>query len=190
MSPAGNPERHRLPAGAQTLAVALAALLGLATMPSPATAAEAATVARDTELRAKPLNDAPVLSRLKAKATITITSRSGAWAQVTAGGQSGYVRLFNLRTSSGVKGDSGVGSVASVFRTGSSGASVSTGVKGLSATDITGAAPDEAQLKELAGYAVSRDAAAGSAKSAGLAATAVEWLPAAGKKKKKKKSED
>ncbi len=190
MSRAENPDRYRQLTVAWAFAVITT--LGTITTAVAAPTAETATVARDTELRAQPLNDAPVLASLKAKAAVTITARRGAWAQVKAGTQSGYVRLFNLRTSSGIKGDSGTGSVASVFRTGSSGSSVSTGVKGLSETDLTDAEADPAQLKKLAGYAVSAEAAKTSAKSAGLAASTVEWLPDADgkKKKKKKKSEE
>lgn len=166
----------------------LAAALGLAVAGSVAAAAEKATIARNTDLRAKPLNDAAVVAPLKAQTAVSIESRSGAWAQVTVGGKTGYVRLLNLRTQSAQKGDSGVKSVASVFRTGSSGHSVSTGVKGLSEEDLTGAAANPEQVKKLATYTAIKGDATESAQAAGLKATQVAYLPAP--KKKKKRNED
>lgn len=166
----------------------LAAALGLAVAGSIAGAADKATIARDTDLRAKPFNDATVVAPLKAQTAVSIQSRSGAWAQVTVGSKTGYVRLLNLRTQSAQKGDSGVQSVASVFRTGSSGHSVSTGVKGLSEEDLTGAVANPEQVKKLATYAVAKNDATESAQAAGLKETQVAYLPAP--KKKKKRDED
>lgn len=161
-------------------ALLLSALAANAPAADPATSA---TVARDTELREKPLGDAPVVAPLKAKATVTVTARNGAWAQVsTADGKKGYVRLLNLRTGSARKGDSGVGALASVFKTGSSGNTVATGVKGMSAESLTGAAPDNAQVEKLAGYKASEKAARDGAKLAGLKAQKVEYLPAPAKR--------
>lgn len=169
----------------------LAAALGLAVAGGIAAAAEKATIARDTDLRAKPLNDAAVVVPLKAQTAVSVESRSGAWAQVSVGGKTGYVRLLNLRTQSAQKGDSGVKAVASVFRTGSSGHSVSTGVKGLSEEDLTGAAANPEQVKKLATYAAAKNDATESAQAAGLRATQVAYLPApTDKKKKKKRNED
>lgn len=160
----------------------LAALL-LSALAGTALAAGNATVARDTELREKPLGDAPVVAPLKAKTTVTVASRNGAWAQVTtADGKKGYVRLLNLRTGSGQKGDSGVGALASVFKTGSSGNTVATGVKGMSEEALTGATPDAAQVEKLAGYKASEKSARDGAKAAGLKAQKIDYLPAPAKR--------
>lgn len=174
----------------------LAALL-LATLSlqaGGALAADSATVARDTELREKPLNDAAVVTSIKAKAKVSVQSRSGAWALVVAGdGKKGYVRLLNLRTASSQKGESGVGSLASVFRTGSSGNSVSTGVKGMSEEDLTGAQPAPAEVAKLATFRAADGDARDSARLAGLKAVTVDYLPAPagtdGKKKKHRNAE-
>lgn len=158
-------------------------------------AGDNATVARDTELREKPLNDAPVVARLAAKTTVVVQARSGAWANVvTSGGKQGFVRLLNLRTSSGARGESGVGALASVFKTGSSGNSVATGVKGLSEEDLTGAEPDAAQVDQLATFKATDKEARDSARLAGLKPQPVDYLlapePGQAKKKKKKKDQD
>lgn len=157
-----------------------------------AAAGDNAVVARDTDLREKPLNDAPVVAKLSAQSTVVVQARTGAWANVvTHAGKQGFVRLLNLRTSSGAKGDSGVGALASVFKTGSSGNSVATGVKGLSATDLTGAEPDPAQADKLATFKAADKDARDGARLAGLKPQPVDYLlapePEQGKKKKKKK---
>ncbi len=146
-----------------------------------AIAADAATIARDTPLRDKPFNDAAIIAQLKAKAAVSVQSRTGAWAQInTTDGKNGYVRLLNLRTSSGQKGAGGVGALASVFRTGSSGTSVATGVKGLSEENLTGAEANPAEVEKLAAWTATDAQARSAAKSAGLKARTVEYLSTGG----------
>ena len=155
----------------------LLATLLLATS-AGAFAAGTATVARDTDLRAKALSDAAVVTALKSGATVTLATRSGAWAQVTtADGKTGWVRLLNLRTSGTLKGDSGASSLASLFKTGSSGRSVATGVKGMSDEELTGATPSTEQVTKLSSLRVTADDARASAGRAGLKAQQVDWLP-------------
>lgn len=155
----------------------LAALL-LVTGSSAATA-ETATLARDTTLHEKPLGNAAVVGTLKAQSLVTVDARKGAWAKVTTtDGKTGHLRILNLRSTSTQKGDSGVSALASVFRTGSSGSSVATGVKGMSAEELTGAAPNEAELQKLQGLRVSEDEARRSAGRAGLKPVDVAELPA------------
>lgn len=144
-----------------------------------ALAAEKATLARDTEMRAKALSDAVVVMPLKSGAAVTLVTRSGAWAQVTtAEGKTGWVRLLNLRTSGTQKGDSGAASLASLFKTGSSGRSVATGVKGMSDEELTGATPSPEQVERLSKLRVTPDDARASATRAGLKAKDVAYLAA------------
>src|SRR5690606_2182763 len=131
------------PAGKLLTAWLLITLSGAAT-------AETATLARDTTLHEQPLGNAAIIAALKARSLVTVDARKGAWAKVTTtDGKTGHLRILNLRSTSTQKGDSGVGALASVFRTGSSGSSVATGVKGMSAEELTGAMPDEAELQKL-----------------------------------------
>lgn len=156
----------------------LAGLLLAISTATPALAADKATLARDSELRAKALGDAVVIATLKANSAVTVNQRSGAWAQVTSSdGKSGYVRLLNLRSVSTAKGDSGAGALASVFRTGSSGKSVATGVKGMSDEELTGATPSPEQVAQLATLRASEKDARSGATAAGLKATPVAYLP-------------
>lgn len=163
------------------------ALLGAALLLGSAVAlAETAQLARDSTLLAQPLTNAAVVTSAKAGATLTVESRDGAWAKVkTADGKTGYVRLFNLRTASGTQGDSGVGQLVNVFRTGASGTSVSTGVKGLSGDDLTGAKPDRKQVRKLAEFQVTDKDARQSAAAQGLKDQDVAWLPEPARKSAK-----
>jgi uncharacterized protein YgiM (DUF1202 family) len=140
-------------------------------------AAEPAVVLKDSELRSKPLGDAEVLQTLKASSAVNIMSRQGAWANVQAtAGNPGWTRLLNLRTSSAQSGDSGIGVVASLFKTGSSGNTVSTGVKGLSEADLRQASPNAAEANRLDQYKTSEGDAKQFARSGGLAPQSVNYL--------------
>lgn len=150
----------------------------LLTITSGSVFAESAMLARDTPLHEKPLGDAVVVATLKAGALVNVDTRQGAWAKVTtADGRQGHLRILNLRSTSTRKGDSGVGALASVFRTGSSGTSVATGVKGMSAEELTGAAPNDAELRKLHAINVSEDDARRTARLAGLKSVDVPELP-------------
>ncbi len=139
--------------------------------------AEPGTLIKDSELRAKPFNDAAVAATLKTKTVVDIKTRKGAWAEVsTADGRSGWVRLLNVRTGSGQKSAAGVGALASLFKTGSSGSTVSTGVKGLSAEELAAAQPNEAELAKLKQNSVSSKDAQQSAKQAKLATQNIAYL--------------
>lgn len=140
--------------------------------------AESGTLMKDTELRAKPFGDAAVVTDLQAKSNVDILSRKGAWANVKAGSQSGWVRLLLLRTGSGERGDSGVGALASMFRTGSSGSTVSTGVKGLSEEQLKDAKPDPAEVQQLDSYRDDAKDARRFAQQAKLNAREVGYLSA------------
>lgn len=145
--------------------------------------AEPASLLKDSELRAKPLGDSEVFQLLKAKEKVEITARKGAWAQVAAsGGKTGWVRLLNLRTGSGQKGDAGVGAIASMFKTGSSGNTVSTGVKGLSEEKLKNAQPDEEEAKRLDKFKNTEGDARSYAKQGKLSAEQVNYLPVNGNK--------
>lgn len=168
---------RRIPSSTRArLALALAALLG-----SGLAAAESGTLLRDSELRAKPFGDAEVVAEIKAKSGVDIVARQGAWAQVKSGAQTGWVRLLNVRTGSGQRGEAGVGALASVFKTGSSGTTVTTGVKGLSEEKLNNAAPDAAEAQRLNQFRETETGARSFAKAGKLAARDVPFFDANGK---------
>lgn len=142
-----------LPGLPRRRALALATLAALA---AGGVFAESGTVLKDTPLRSEPMASASEVGKLKARETIEITARKGAWAGVkTPAGTEGWARILNLRTGSGAAASVSGSQLASVFATGSSGSSVSTGVKGLSANELISASPDAAELAQLDAFAVS-----------------------------------
>lgn len=157
------------------------ALFGLgALLCSSLVVAEPATLLKPTELRSQPQGSASIVTTLKAKDTVDISARQGAWASVrTTDGKSGWVRVLNLRTGSGQRGDTGIGTIASVFKTGSSGNTVSTGVKGLSAEQLQNATPNPAEAERLATYSVKAPDARTYAKQGKLTSKQVDYLPVA-----------
>lgn len=151
----------------------LGALLG-----SSLAQAEPATLLKATELRSQPQGSAGVVVMLRTKDRVDITSRKGAWASVkTSTGKKGWVRVLALRTGSGHRGDTGIGAMASVFKTGSSGNTVSTGVKGLSEEQLQNATPNPAEVERLDSHAVNATDARSFAKQGKLAARQVDHLP-------------
>lgn len=158
-----------------------ACLAGAALLLASLAQAESGQLMRDSELRAKPFGDAEVVATLKARDAVDIQARKGAWAQVKAGDKGGWVRLLNVRTGSGQRGDAGVGALAAVFKTGSSGNTVTTGVKGLSEEKLNTAQPNEDEAKRLGQYREAEGGARAFAKQARLATQELPFFDATGK---------
>jgi flagellar basal body rod protein FlgF len=147
-------------------------------------AAETGVLIRADVLRDKPFIDAAEVDKLAANAPVTIAARQGGWVQVDAGGKTGWVRTLNVRLGSGgTGGGSSLLAASSLYRTGSSGTQVTTGVKGLGEGDITAASPNSAQLAMLNNLRVTPAAASEQAAQNGLKTNTVDYLQA-GKKKK------
>jgi hypothetical protein len=159
--------------------LALAALMSF----SPAQAAESGVLIRADVLREKPFIDAAEVEKLAANAPVSIAARQGGWVKVDAGGKSGWVRTLNVRLAGGgATASSGLLAASSVYRTGSSGTQVTTGVKGLGESDLAAASPNAAQLAMLNGQGVTPAAATEQANLNGLKTNQVEYLKG-GKKK-------
>ena len=154
-----------------------ALLLVLAFVPFLA-AAEPATLARATELKKEPATDADTVARLPENAAVEALERKGGWTRVKSGTDEGWVRMLALRfggPGEAKKGDSGVTQLFNVARTGTSGAQVTTGARGLDADQLANAQPNPAELAKMEGFAAGRDAAAGFAAKGKLSATAVDY---------------
>lgn len=131
--------------------------------------AQSGTVVRKTDLRDKPFLDAAIVAPIAANTAIEIQSNKGAWMQVkAANGQVGWIKLLNVRTSGGGTSNSGLGTLGNVIKTGSSGQTVTTGVKGLSAEQIQQAEPNPAEVDKMESYASSQSDAARAAQQAKL----------------------
>ena len=115
------------------------------------------SVTRATDLKDKPFLDAATLSKLSSGTVVDIQKRQGAWAQVRSpDGKTGWVKILNLRSAAtSSSGATAVNQVLNVARTGSSGSTVTTGVKGLSAEQIRNAKPNPQEVERMKGYGVS-----------------------------------
>ena len=165
-------------------ASAVVATLALAMSAFPA-AAETGAVVRAGDLKATPFIDAATSAKLSANQPVTILQRKGGWVQVEAGGQTGWVRMLNVRLAAGSSPAPNQANVhaASLLRTNSSGKTVTTGIKGLGEEDLQNAVPNPAQLAKLVGLAVPASEASSNASASGLVEHPLDYLD---QKKKKK----
>jgi uncharacterized protein YgiM (DUF1202 family) len=124
---------------------------------------QSAVTLRTTALRAEPHSDAKTITTLTAKTPLQILKRQGGWYQVWDGGKhSGWVRMSHIRVrtvgGTAKKNDSGVAQTVDFLSTGRSGASgvtVATGIRGLDSADVSNAKPDHKAVKQLDNYKVS-----------------------------------
>jgi hypothetical protein len=143
-----------------------------------AAAAEDGAVIRADELKATPFIDGATAMKVPANQPVTIVGRKGGWVQVQVNGQTGWLRMLNVRLAAGSSPAQGQASVrsASLLRTGSSGRTVTTGIKGLGEEDLKNASPDPAQLAALAALAVPSTEASANAQASGLVEQRVDYL--------------
>lgn len=163
----------------QWLAVALLATVAAAAL------AEPVTVERDSVLRAEPRTDAGVAGNLAKGATGDAVARQGAWVQVKSGAVTGWLYSFNVRFGAinpgNSSGGAGTGSVLGrVFGPRQQvNVTATIGIRGLEEEDLKQAHFDEGQMRQLDGYAASREQAAVQAGDSGLSAVRVEYLDSA-----------
>jgi len=143
-----------------------------------ASAPETAQVLRETSLRREPFTDAEAVSTLAANTPVQLLLRQGAWVQVQAGEVQGWLRLLSLRTAvpAAATGASGLQQALNVARTGASGNTVATGVRGLSKEDISKAAPNPAELEKLGRFAADETLARSFAAGGSLTTAEVPFL--------------
>jgi len=141
--------------------------------------AEPAVVIRATELKKEPATDAPTVAELAENAAVDAGERKGGWTRVkTPGGSEGWIKMLLLRyggPGTAKAGDTGLSQMFNVARTGTSGTTVTTGVRGLDAEQINNAQPNAAELGRMAGFAATKEASSGFAKRAKLQARQVDY---------------
>ncbi len=137
---------------ARVVLLAAGLLIGTAAL-----ASERGLMIRAGDLFEQPFIDAKKLGPLTPNQPVTIIERRGGWVSVDAGGKRGWVRLLNLRLEPAVQPTAGRSTAA--LRTGSTGRTVATGVKGLDEADIRSASLDRGQLAQLELLGVTDDAA-------------------------------
>jgi Bacterial SH3 domain len=153
----------------------VAALLSLA---ASAWAQDQAFTSRATDLRDRGASDGKAVASLPADTSVKIIKREGAWTEVEANGQKGWVSAFSLRFPVTTEKSSGGGfsAVTSIFGgSRDSKANVATtGIRGLSPEDLKNANPDPEAVAKMQGYRANKDAAERFAREGRLASVPVD----------------
>lgn len=146
-------------------------------------AAEKGMIIRAGDLLAQPFIDAASAGKLTPSQLVTIVERRGPWVSVQSAGKSGWVRLLNVRLEpigparpATASKTSNVSSLSSMLRTGSSGRTVTTGVKGMDEEDIRNSTPNYAELTLLETLGTDADTARAEAAKRPLTARKVDYL--------------
>jgi hypothetical protein len=139
--------------------------------------AESGSVLKAGELKAQPFIDAATTDRVAANQPVTIVSRKVGWLQVQSNGKTGWLRMTNVRLAAGAAGAPRPAN-ASLLRTGSSGRTVTTGVKGLGDEDIQNAVVNEAEVARLTSLALPSSEGTAYARQNGLQENRVDYLKA------------
>lgn len=160
----------------------LYALLLLCGLPMAAHAESVAYTVRPTEIKQQPYSDAASIATLPDKSTVGILVRKGGWVQINSKMGKGWVKMLNLRSSSTATkpADNGLQSLFNLGRSGSSGVTVATGVRGLSEEDLQNSQPNPAELAKLQGYAVDKRQAEKFGSSSKLKSQSLDYVPAPG----------
>ena len=155
-----------------------------------AQAAENGLIIRAGDLMAEPFIDAAKTSPVAASAPVTLLERRGGWVRVETGGATGWVRMLNVRLEAGAATlaaapATGRANPLSLLRTGSSGQTVTMGIKGLGEEDIRRASANYAQLDQLGSFAVAPEASRAHAQANQLRESSVAHLKAPKKERRK-----
>lgn len=158
----------------------LNALLLYASLAAPVYAWQVAYTVRSTEIKQLPYTDAATVGTLGEKASVNVMSRQGGWVKISSDKGNGWVRMLSLRGDSTAKksGDTGLQSLINVGRTGSSGITMTTGIRGLSDEDLKNAHPNPGEFEKLKNYAANKAKAEKFGYDAKLKIRQLDYLPA------------
>lgn len=157
----------------------------LVTLTVHAAAQSTAQTVLGTPLNSAPYSDATAVMQLPAGTNLTIIERQGGWYHVrTSSGKDGWLQMTSIRmdnTSSGASGSGwGFGWLSSLLESGRSGATgvtATTGVRGLNTGDIANAKPDPQAAKEITAWSVTPQQARQFAQQLDLKSKQVPYLP-------------
>lgn len=144
---------------------------------------DAAQTLASTGLKAEPFADAQTVGTLPASAAVEVLARQGGWLQVkSADGLSGWLKMTSVKLDSGGTAKAGSTGLVEAFkaaqtgRSGNTGVTVATGVRGLSPEDLKNAKPNPDEVKKLDNYAATKSQASSFAGKARLSSQQVDYL--------------
>lgn len=157
----------------------LYALILYASLAAPVYAWQVAYTVRSTEIKKLPFSDAATVGTLAEKASVNVMLRQGGWVKINSDKGNGWVRMLSLRGDSTTKksGDTGLQSLINVGRSGSSGITMTTGVRGLSEEDLKNAHPNPGEFEKLKNYAANKAKAEKFGRDAKLKTNQLDYLP-------------
>lgn len=154
----------------------------------PAVALQAAEAGRTlvaADLKQQPFVDAATVVNLPADTVLEVLRRQGGWMQVKTGANEGWLKMtaVKLGTAAATPGKSGnslstLVNLATTGRSGSSGVTVTTGVRGLGQEELKNAQPDHEAVNRMSSFTAARNEAAAFAAGAKLQSQTLEYLAA------------
>jgi hypothetical protein len=150
--------------------------------PADSTAGETGSTRSAVTLMSAPYSDAKPAGQLPPNAAVDILERRGGWMRISGQGKTGWAKLFQVRTGAGTaaqKSAAGVAILRNIGETGRSGSQgivATTGIRGLSAEDLTTAKPDPQAVAAMDAYRASDATARQYAQSAGLKEKNIPFL--------------
>lgn len=154
----------------------------------PAVALQAAEAGRTlvaADLKQQPFVDAATLVNLPADTVLEVLRRQGGWMQVKTGANEGWLKMtaVKLGTAAATPGKSGnslstLVNLATTGRSGSSGVTVTTGVRGLGQEELKNAQPDHEAVSRMSSFTSAKNEAAAFAAGAKLQSQTLEYLAA------------
>ena len=147
--------------------------------------ADSAHTIRATDLHAESQSDAATLASIPENTALDVLQRRGAWSQVKAGAQTGWVRMLDLRfdVKPGTANASGtsnpVGGLSGLLASGrtSNSGTDTTGVRGMTEEDLNKAQANPAEFQKTQANASDKNAAVAFGKRAKLKQSNVPYFP-------------
>lgn len=149
--------------------------LCISLLASPLIAAETGTALKADTLRAEPFADAKSAGALTQNESLQILNKKGAWLQIKTKKSTGWVRLLSVKRTSTGNALQGTVDVAT-GRAGTGKVVSTTGIRGLSAEELQTAQFNEAEMKKMESYTVSKADGQQFAGAAGLGANQTAYL--------------
>lgn len=143
---------------------------------TPILAGDSGSLLRASAVYEKPFNDAKILAQLPEKSSVSIIQRKSSWAQIQSGPSKGWVKVFNIISLTGSKSSADLATLGNVLKSGSSGQSSSTGVKGISEESLKKAPPSPAEVNYLETLDASKGEAQAFAAKGNLSSENVPYL--------------
>ncbi len=124
---------------------------------------------------------------MEQRTKVEVIGRRSSWRQVQVDGKTGWIKMLSLTFNHADRkaGDTGLATLFNVASTGSTGSSVTTGVRGLSEDDLKHTKPNPKALEVMDAYGVNKSEAQQFSKVGELSSQSMKYIaePASGGKK-------